>query len=239
VTEPEHPDAQLLDAQQVQQHVHRPTRIVLVRHGESLVTVNRVVGGHRTCSGLSDLGRTQAERLRDRLTGGELEATALISSAYPRAIETASVIAPALGCEVEVVEAFGEHDPGPECDGLTFQEFVDRYGMPDWEADPYAVMFPGGETVAAFHHRVSRALAETVDRHEGGTVVIVCHGGVVDVVMRRVLRSPMTGDFDLHTKNTSMTEIVLGRPGRWRLVRYNDAAHLAGLPAESPRLGDA
>jgi probable phosphoglycerate mutase len=216
---------------------HRPTRIVLVRHGESVVTVNRVLGGHRTCRGLSELGRTQAERLRDRLADGELEATALISSAYPRAIETAEIIAPALGCELEIVESFGEHDPGPECDGLTFQEFVDRHGTPDWEADPYAVMFPGGETVAAFHHRVGSALADVVTRHEGGTVVIVCHGGVIDVTMRRVLRSPMTGDFDLHTKNTSLTELVLGRPGRWRLVRYNDTAHLAGLPAETPRTG--
>jgi probable phosphoglycerate mutase len=241
VTDPEHHDIdhQQHAQQHAPQHVHRPTRIVLVRHGESVATVTRVVGGHRSCTGLSDLGRSQAERLRDRLADGEFDATALISSAYPRAIETASVIAPALGCEVEVVEAFGEHDPGPECDGLTFQEFVDRYGMPDWEADPYAVMFPGGETLAAFHHRVAQALTETVARHEGGTVVIVCHGGVVDVAMRRALRSPMTGDFDLHTKNTSLTEFVLGRPGRWRLVRYNDAAHLAGLPAETPRAGGA
>jgi probable phosphoglycerate mutase len=227
------------DAHHVHHHAHRPTRVVLVRHGESVATVNRVVGGHRSCTGLSELGRAQAERLRDRLAGGEVDATALISSAYPRAIETASVIAPGLGCQVEVVEAFGEHDPGPECDGLTFQEFVDRFGMPDWEADPHAVTFPGGETVAAFHDRVGRALTETVARHEGGTVLIVCHGGVIDVAMRRALHSPMTGAYDLHTKNTSMTELVLGRPGRWRLVRYNDAAHLAGLPAETPRAGDA
>ena len=40
------------------------TRIVLIRHGESNVTVQRVLGGPRTCSGLSDLGKMQAERLR-------------------------------------------------------------------------------------------------------------------------------------------------------------------------------
>ena len=218
---------------------HRPTRVVLVRHGESVVTVNRVVGGPRTCSGLSDLGRRQGERLRSRLERtGEVDATALISSAYPRARETADLIAPALGLEVQVVDGFGEHDPGPDCDGLTFQEFIDRYGMPDWEADPFTVTFPGGETVAAFHQRVGVALTEVIERHEGGTVMIVCHGGVIDAVLRRALRSPMTGDFDVHTVNTSLTEIVLGRPGRWRLVRYNDAAHLEGLPAETPRMSD-
>ncbi|MAT06346.1 MAG: phosphoglycerate kinase [Acidimicrobiaceae bacterium] len=218
---------------------HRPTRIVLVRHGESKVTVDRVVGGPRTCSGLSELGVRQAERLRDRLERtGEITATALVSSAYPRARETAEIIAPVLGRDVQVIDGFGEHDPGPDCDGLTFQEFIDRHGMPDWEADPYAVTFPGGETVAAFHHRVGVALTELVARHEGGTIVVVCHGGVVDAVLRRALRSPMTGDFDVHTLNTSLTELVLGRPGRWRLVRYNDAAHLEGLPAETPRMSD-
>jgi len=218
------------------QDEHRPTRLILVRHGESVATVNRVIGGPRTCAGLSDLGRQQAERLRERLArSAEFEARALLSSGYPRARETADLIAPALGVDVEIVTEFGEHDPGPDCDGLTFQEFIDRHGMPDWETDPYAVTFPGGETVAEFHHRVARALADGVRRHVGGTVVIVCHGGVIDVAIRRTLRASMTGDFDLHTRNTSITELVLGRPGRWRLVRYNDVAHLDGLPIETPR----
>ena len=63
---------------------------------------------------------------------------------------------PALGgAEIHVEDRFGEHDPGPDCDGLTFAEFIERHGMPDWEADPYAVTFPGGETIAELHHRVA------------------------------------------------------------------------------------
>lgn len=214
------------------------TRVVLVRHGESKVTVRRVVGGPRTCDGLSNLGVLQAERLRDRLAEtGEVAATHLYSSAYPRARETAAVIAAALGLDVVVDEGFGEHDPGPDCDGMGFQDFVDRYGTPDWESDPHAVTFPGGETVAEFDLRVGAAFSRTVQAHRGGTIVIVCHGGVIDILMRTALRAPRTGIFELHTRNTSLTEIVQVRPDRWRLVRYNDAAHLAGLPAETPRTG--
>ena len=44
------------------------TRLVFVRHGESVVTVDRVLGGLKTCSGLSDLGVRQVEALRDRWT---------------------------------------------------------------------------------------------------------------------------------------------------------------------------
>lgn len=216
----------------------RQTRLVLIRHGESTVTVRRIIGGPLSCVGLSDLGREQSERLRDRLRDtDEIDASVLYSSAYPRAIETAEIIAAALGLEVRVDERFGEHDPGPECDGLTFAAFVDRYGTPDWHGDPHAETFPGGETAATFHHRVGAAVADVVREHDGGTIVVACHGGVVDAVFRYLLRLPSTGGFELHTANTSLTEFVHVAPATWRLGRYNDGAHLAGLPTETPRQG--
>jgi len=217
-----------------------PTRVILIRHGESNVTVQRVIGGPRSCTGLSPLGVTQAERLRDRLaeTGELSDATVLYASEYPRAVETAEIVAPAVGPSGLTVSSdarFGEHDPGPVCDGLTFRDFVDRFGMPDWHGDPHAITFPEGESLATFHHRVGEGLSEAVRRHDGGVLVIACHGGVVDAAIRYLLRLPQTGGFELHTVNTSLTEFVHVRPGTWRLARYNDAAHLAGLAKETPR----
>lgn len=208
-----------------------PTRLVLIRHGESVATEQRFIGGPRSCAGLSELGRQQCERLRVRLAEtGELTDVVLYASGYPRARETAEIIAPAFGdIEVLVDDRFGEHDPGPECDGLKYEEFTSRYGIVDWESDPYAVSFPGGETVADLHYRVARAVRDAVTAHRGRTIVVCCHGGVVDAVLRLALRTPIAGDFELFTTNASLTELVLVRPGRWRLSRYNDAAHLAGL----------
>ena len=208
-----------------------PTRLVAIRHGESKSTVGRFVGGPRSCTGLSELGVRQCRRLAERLVAsGELRGAHLYASHYPRAIETAELIAPALGDPPVVVEdGFGEHDPGEDCDGLTFEEFLERHGMPDWESDPYAVTFPGGETIAELHHRVGRAVSRVVARHAGETVVVCCHGGVINAILRQALRVPSTGDFELFTTNTSITELLLVRPGRWRLLRYNDAGHLFGL----------
>lgn len=211
------------------------TRLLLVRHGESNATVSRSIGGPRTCTGLSPLGRTQAERLRDRwMRHPEVAVDVLMSSAFPRARETAQIIAPAIGSMgVDIDPLWGEHDPGPECDGLSYADFIERHGMPNWEGDPHGVTFPGGETVAEFHHRIGIALHRTVRNNEGKTVVVCCHGGVVDAVLRISLRSSLTGGFEVHTMNTSVTEMVEVRPGRWRLVRYNDHAHLAGLPSST------
>ena len=217
------------------------TRLIFVRHGESNTTVSRRIGGFRTCTGLSPLGRMQAERLRQRWAKvPEFTADVLISSQFPRALETAEIISPALGdLAVEMVEGFGEHDPGEECDGITFDDFVSRYGERDWESDPFAVGFPGGETLAAFHLRIGEAISQTVQRHEGKNIVITCHGGVIDAALRQALRAPSIGSFDIWTLNTSITEFQLVRPGRWRLLRYNDHAHLAGLERETARAGTA
>ena len=213
------------------------TRLILIRHGESNTTVARRIGGFRTCSGLSPLGREQAERLRDRLAStGEIAADALISSQFARARETAEIIAPALGgLPIETIEGFGEHDPGEVCDGLTFVEYVERFGSHDWESDPFLVGFPGGETLAAFHLRVGEAISQTVHRYESKTIVVACHGGVVDAALRQALRTAQLGVFEINTVNTSLTEMQLVKPGRWKLMRYNDHAHLAGLPKETPR----
>ena len=214
------------------------TRLILIRHGESQVTVDRVIGGHRTCTGLSALGRLQAERLRDRLAAtGEIRADALIASHFTRARETAEIIAPGLGLDkIDTWPGFGEHDPGEECDGMLYQAFADRFGSVDWSKDPYTNGFPGGETVALFHVRIGAAMSRLVVEHPDQTVVVACHAGVIDAAFRLALHVPMVGQFDIRTLNTSITEFHLARPDLWRVIRYNDHAHLAGLPKETARI---
>ncbi len=163
----------------------------------------------------------------------------LISSNFPRAIETAQLIAAALGnLAVTVEPGFGEHDPGPQVDGMTFDGYVERFGTPNW-TDPDADVFPGGETIAAFHRRVGTTLAGTLEAHRGACIVVACHGGVINAAFRHLLRAPITGAFELHTLNTSLTEFVTTPTGEWRLRRYNDVAHLDGLPSQTPRATSA
>jgi probable phosphoglycerate mutase len=176
-------------------------------------------------------GRLQAEALRNRLSAGhDVDATALFASNFPRALETANIIAPSIGSlPVSVDSGWGEHDPGPDCDGMTYDEFIERFGMPRWDGDPHDVVYPGGETISQFHDRVMEALRRTVRQNEGGTVVIACHAGVIDAVMRNTLHMHQTGKFELHTQNTSLTELLHVQGSKWRLVRYNDSSHLNGL----------
>jgi broad specificity phosphatase PhoE len=143
---------------------------------------------------------------------------------------------------VEQRAEFGEHDPGPECDGMGYDEFVEQHGTSGWRTDgPYATVYPGGETVAAFQYRVGAALRSLLDDHADRSAVVFCHGGVIDALLRHVLRAPGRGAFEVFTRNTSITEferiVREGAPAIWRLVRYNDSAHLAGLPAATAHGG--
>ena len=212
------------------------TRIIYVRHGESNATVSRTIGGPRTCSGLSPLGVQQAERLRDRwLAAPEFTPDVLIASHYPRARQTADIFAGAFGnMPVHTDEGFGEHDPGPECDGMPYPVFVETFGTDSWEDDPFGVTFPGGETLAAFQFRVGAAVRRTVELYPGGTIVVACHGGVIDSVLRQALKSAPTGGFHINTLNTSITELERRPQNTWALHRYADSAHLAGLPKATP-----
>ena len=211
------------------------TRIVLVRHGESRAQERQIVGGHRGCEGLSDTGRRQAHALRQRLarTGELVDAVALYASVMPRAIETASIIAPAIGDHEVITDcAFCEHHPG-EGDGLSWEEYEARWPSPPaWDAD--LRRDPGGETWNEMAQRVARGLDMVVERHPGELVVIACHGGVVVQSMFRWLQiHPGGGDRAwINPANTSITEWRFG-PNPYakgtmplELVRFNDHAHL-------------
>ncbi|MGH9183426.1 MAG: histidine phosphatase family protein [Acidimicrobiales bacterium] len=207
------------------------TRLVLVRHGESQAQVNRVVGGPTGCSGLSELGRRQVGALARRWEAAGMAADRLLSSTLPRAVETAELLAPVLGgLVVETEEELCEMVPG-ECDGITWDDYLERYAV-DVRADPYAPLSPGGESLAEFNLRVGRVLHRIAVDHTGRTVVVVCHGGIVDGSLSCFLGLPTqrARSFGTRCDNAGVTEwwaeIGEGHPLGWTLHRYNDTAHL-------------
>jgi broad specificity phosphatase PhoE len=203
-------------------------RVVLIRHGESQAQVDRFVSGHDTCSGLSTLGHQQATKLRDRLlrTGELRDVTAVYTSVLPRAIETAMTIAPAVGDGLTASQHcdWCEQHPG-EGEGLPFDEYDERYGVFNEGDDRERVRAPGSESVAMFVQRVEKALLQLVDEHDGESVAIVCHGGVVGSAIE-VLGGIPFGTLVRYVDNTSITELLRDENDRWWLARLNDTAHL-------------
>ena len=205
------------------------TTLVLVRHGEARAATEQFIAGHDGCKGLSDVGRSQAAALRDRLARtGELQPDVVAASVLTRAIETAQITFPNADlvtncdwCEQHVGEA----------DGMSIEDFTSVYGGFD-DADPDHPISPGGESGRVFDARVRRALDALHANYRDQTLVLFTHGGFVATATSYALGAP-----GLHAqpspllglaRNTSMTVLVSDDGGPWSLGRYNDAAHLDG-----------
>jgi broad specificity phosphatase PhoE len=207
-------------------------RLILVRHGDAHAGFHGVVGGQTGCAGLTPHGRAQAEALRDHLAAsGRVRADVLLASVLPRAIETASIIAPGLGLEISGQECdLCELHTG-EADGLTWTEYAARYESFDMQAEPDRVFAPAGESWNSFHERVQRTLERVARDFEGQTVVAVCHAGVIMASMRVLLGIPHLGtSARLRPTNTGLTEWEHDAAlDGWTLHSFNEASHLLGL----------
>lgn len=202
-------------------------RLILVRHGESQHGVRGVIGGMRDCTGLTERGRAQARLLRDRLAAeGDWAGAPLLASPWPRAQQTAEILAEALSAMPQLDDALCEIQPG-EADGLSIAEYGRRY-VHDLMADTQRPFAPGGESWDAFAARV-RGKLDALAAEPAETVVAVTHSlwivvsflnlfGIESSPKRRARLEP---DF------CSLTEWRC-TDGQWTLVRYNDVQHGTG-----------
>ncbi len=209
------------------------TTLVLVRHGEARAGVERFVGGDTGCKGLTERGREQAARLRDRLARtGELAPDVVLASTLPRAIETAEIVRAAFDASVPFAtdRDYCEQHPG-ECDGMTVDAAERVYGLID-DADPDKLISPGGESRRLFDTRIERATSALLEQYAGQTVMLFTHGGFVYGATMLLLGAPGIAELVPNWRppqNTSLTTISIDAPGaRPLLVRYNDATHLDG-----------
>jgi broad specificity phosphatase PhoE len=207
-------------------------RLILIRHGEAHAGFTGPIAGAKGCAGLTDLGRRQAEALRDHLAGkGRVQADVLVASLLPRAIETAEIIAPGLGLEVAGHDCDLCEVHVGEADGVDWAVWNERVAPFDMEAEPDRVFADGGDSWNSFHDRVRRTLDRLARDHAGQTVVAACHAGWIMASMRLLLgiADPATSAH-LRPSNTGLTEWEHDPDlDGWILRSYNETDHLIGL----------
>jgi broad specificity phosphatase PhoE len=93
--------------------------------------------------------------------------------------------------------------------------------------DVFASLGPGNESWAEFVARAGRRLLRLGAEHPDETVVVACHGGIVDASFRALGGLAIQHRINADADNAAVTEWVTTDQG-WRLVRYNDGAHLDG-----------
>ena len=204
-------------------------RLLLIRHGDAHAGFHGPISGPLGCRGLTDLGRHQATLLRDSLDGEpSRSADVLVTSLLPRAIETAGIIAPALGFEEVPQDCDLCEIHTGEADGLDWAEYPSRFGPLDMMAEPDRPFAPGGDSWNSFHERVDRTMHRFATDHAGQTVVAVTSAGVIAASLRLRFSGGPAGGPRLVPTNTGVTEWEFDEATtRWTLRTYDDVHHLA------------
>ncbi len=202
-----------------------PTRLLLVRHGQSTWNREHRIQGQLDPP-LSEQGRIQAERLGRRLASRTF--AAVYSSDLKRALETAELITGRNGAAPIPTPGLREVYLG-EWEGLNTEQISQRFpeAWAQWTREPRWDVVPGGEGEGPFEARVNAELDAILAKHEHGDVLLVTHGGVIQVALHRVVGRPNHGLFPFRIENASIS-VIEKRNGRFVVSGVNDTSHLEG-----------
>lgn len=201
------------------------TRIIAIRHGETAWNRDTRIQGHLDIP-LNATGERQAQRLALALATRE-PIDAIYSSDLSRARQTAQAIAERLRQTLVTTPGLRERSFGT-FQGRTFAEIETE--SPDdalrWrKRDPAWVPPGGGESLLQLQTRVLNTLNELAGRHTGQQIVLVAHGGVMDLLYRAAtgqdLRAPRTWQLG----NTAVNRL-LWTSQSLTLVGWADTQHL-------------
>lgn len=207
--------------------------VVLVRHGRSSANRKHVLAGRTPGVGLDPTGLAQAERLVERLADCRL--TAIVSSPLERCRATVEPLSLARRLPVTVDDRLTEVDYGQ----WTGRSLDDLRKEPAWRTvqdHPSAMVFPGGEGLAAVSARAVAAAREHAAATDGA-VLLCSHGDLLGSIVADALGLHL----DLFQRiilAPASVSVVRYTPTRSFVERLGDTGTLAGIgavPTAGPR----
>lgn len=206
------------------------TELVVIRHGETDWNRQQRFQGQidvpLNASGLAQAAALAAHRAAELAPRAEL----FVSSDLQRARQTAAPLGAAWQREPQLLSALREQAFG-EWEGLDGPTIRERWPQlwPRWLEHRADEASPGGETPRQFHARVLQAVRELAEAAgPQGRVVIVTHGGVLDMLWRTAHGEPLDGLRRCDIPNTGINRLRW-RAGTLDIESWADASHLDGL----------
>ena len=199
------------------------TRIIAVRHGETAWNVDTRIQGHLDIP-LNDRGLWQARQLARALADEPV--AAIYTSDLQRAQATAQAVADTTGAPLVPEPDLRERSFGA-LQGRTFAEIETE--LPEqaqrWrKRDPHFAP-EGGESLTTLRERIAATVHRLAARHPGELVVLVAHGGVLDVLYRLATGQEIQAPRTWLLANAAINRL-LWTPQGLSLVGWADTQHL-------------
>lgn len=211
------------------------TELILIRHGETDWNRELRFQGQVDVP-LNATGHEQARRLAQRLMAERLAVDHLVCSDLVRTRQTAqpalTALLPQLSLDALTDPRLREQHFGV-VDGMRVDDIKARHAAAwaQWLRFDADGGMPGGETARQFHARVMDALRGLAHQHAGETVIVVTHGGVLDMVWRTARGLGLGGPRQSDIPNAGLNRVRL-RGDAIDIVHWADTQHLADLPAQ-------
>ncbi len=210
------------------------TELILIRHGETDWNRELRFQGQVDVP-LNAVGHEQARRLGSRLAGEA--ADLLVCSDLIRTQQTALPISQqslqpqSLGAIVLNPE-LREQNFGA-VDGMRVNEIQAQHpqAWAQWTRFDADYAFAGGESTRQFHARIMAAVRTLALAHAQRTLVVVTHGGVLDMIYRTARALPLSGPRQSDIPNAGLNRVRI-RGDSIEILSWADTQHLANMPAQ-------
>lgn len=208
------------------------TRILAIRHGETAWNVDTRIQGQLNI-GLNDTGLWQAQQVGKALAQEPI--AAIYSSDLDRAFTTATSIAQSNHSLISRIGRTAIVQPHTglrerhfgHFEGMTWAEIEAKWPTDAklWRSrDPHWLP-QGGESLVVLHERIAQCVQEIASQHLGEQIVLVAHGGVLDVLYRLATGQDTQAPRTWHLGNAAINRL-LWTPEGLGLVGWGDVAHL-------------
>lgn len=209
------------------------TELILIRHGETDWNRELRFQGQVDVP-LNAVGHEQARRLGLRLATETLHE--LVCSDLMRTQQTALPIRQnhlQLSQSSAALDAALREQNFGVIDGMRVDDIKAQHAdaWAQWIRFDADYAFTGGESTRQFHARVLAAVRALARQHEHKTLVVVTHGGVLDMIYRTALALPLSGPRQSDIPNAGLNRVRI-QGEAIEIMDWADARHLADMPAQ-------
>lgn len=202
----------------------KPTRVILVRHGESEGNEKGLFRG-RMDFPLTERGREQAAQVARALKGKGI--CAVYTSPLIRARETADMIASACDVSIEVRQGFtnmalGSWEGHPKTE--IAQENPEEWGL--WLSNPERLRLPDAETFPQVQSRAFSNLQHLISQHTGKTFAVVSHRTILKPLVAACLGIAEPYFWRIHFDMASYSTLTYESSRGYTLTLLNETGHL-------------
>lgn len=209
------------------------TKLILVRHGESLGNYVDKFLGH-TDLDLSPMGYKQAEFVKEYFRNVHIDK--IYSSDLLRAYNT--IISTAEEKKIPVIksEKLREIYAG-EWENLTFDEicaeFDQEYRL--WRENIGLARCTGGECVEDLQKRICDELKKICDENPDKTICIATHATPIRVFAAMCLGYPLDKIKDIKWAKNASVNIFNYSEGKFEMLEYGNVSHLGDCVTQIPK----